>query len=162
MAYPFNTASVGVWLISTFRDLLKQMTRFPITIDISLQLMLTALYCRGVNFHYGINLRTFLYSHHPVGPTNQDGEKPEVALTKDSISFSSRHRVIATAVGWREDPVWYKKCLRSLAKNRNCELLIAGIDGNETEDEEMVDIFKLVCLIPCEHCLLCSASACLA
>lgn len=53
-------------------------------------------------------------------------------------------QAVATAVGWREDPVWYIKCLESLKESRNCEFVIAGIDGDAREDDQMVKIFQTV------------------
>lgn len=72
------------------------------------------------------------------GSTHDDNAIESLAPRDEDV------QAVATVVGWREDPVWYTKCLNSLKHNRNCELVVAGIDGNEPEDEKMVDIFQKV------------------
>jgi hyaluronan synthase len=52
--------------------------------------------------------------------------------------------VIGCVVGWREDEELYARCLESLLGTPSCTTIVAGIDGDEVEDERMVDVFQKV------------------
>ncbi len=55
---------------------------------------------------------------------------------------SPRHvPCVATVVGYREDPSLYRRCLESYKGLDEIEMLVAGIDGNLHEDQQMMDIF---------------------
>ncbi|PVH76865.1 glycosyltransferase family 2 protein [Cadophora sp. DSE1049] len=56
-------------------------------------------------------------------------------------SFTQNQQITTTVVGWREDEDLYRKCLEGLAADPRCGPIIAGIDGDTTEDEEMVNVF---------------------
>lgn len=53
---------------------------------------------------------------------------------------------MASVVGWREDPELWQRCLESYKTARGCKFLLAGIDGHDADDQEMVEIFKKVCM----------------
>lgn len=51
---------------------------------------------------------------------------------------------IAAIVGYREDPVIYTKALESYRDAERCQFVLACIDGNQKEDQAMVDVFQKV------------------
>ncbi|RDW71628.1 hypothetical protein BP6252_08191 [Coleophoma cylindrospora] len=51
---------------------------------------------------------------------------------------------IATIVGYREEPSLYQRALESYQDQNDVRILIAGIDGNEDSDMEMVNVFNKV------------------
>ncbi|KAH6699051.1 nucleotide-diphospho-sugar transferase [Leptodontidium sp. 2 PMI_412] len=71
---------------------------------------------------------------HADGPASYEKRLPDTPLCQNQ-------RIIATVVGWREDKDLYRKCLESFANDQSCGPLIAGIDGDTAEDEDMVKIF---------------------
>lgn len=77
---------------------------------------------------------------HADGPASYEKRLPDTPLCQNQ-------RIIATVVGWREDKDLYRKCLESFANDQSCGPLIAGIDGDTAEDEDMVKIFLSVRLI---------------
>jgi len=52
---------------------------------------------------------------------------------------------IAAIVGYREDPVIFTKALESYLDAEGCQFVLTCIDGNEIEDQVMVDVFRKVC-----------------
>lgn len=74
-------------------------------------------------------------AHHPHGGVLEAQGGPG-ASSCDTVAF---------VVGWREDPVLWQKCLESYKTAVNCRFLIAGVDGHDADDQEMVDVFKKVC-----------------
>jgi hyaluronan synthase len=51
---------------------------------------------------------------------------------------------IAAVVGYREDPVIFTKALESYLQADGCRFVLACIDGNGIEDQEMVEVFRRV------------------
>lgn len=51
---------------------------------------------------------------------------------------------IAAVVGYREDPVIFTKALESYLQADGCRFVLACIDGNSFEDQDMVDVFQKV------------------
>ncbi|KAH8701417.1 hypothetical protein GQ44DRAFT_631775 [Phaeosphaeriaceae sp. PMI808] len=51
---------------------------------------------------------------------------------------------IAAIVGYREDPATYTMALESYLNANGCGFILACIDGNEIQDQEMVDVFQKV------------------
>jgi hyaluronan synthase len=64
---------------------------------------------------------------------------------------------IAAIVGYREDPAIFTKALESYMNVEGCQFVLTCIDGNEAEDQVMVDVFRKVCrliLVSCsQHCV---------
>lgn len=52
---------------------------------------------------------------------------------------------VAMIVGWREDPTLWRRCLESYRNADGWAFMVVGIDGDDAEDEEMIDIFREVC-----------------
>lgn len=51
---------------------------------------------------------------------------------------------IVTVVGYREDPELYKAALKSYLTASNCRFILACIDGDAEEDQEMAKVFQTV------------------
>lgn len=67
------------------------------------------------------------------------------SVSTDELSLTDREpEVIGCVVGWREDEELYARCLESLFSTPSCTTIVAGIDGDEIEDERMVDVFQNV------------------
>ncbi|KAL5941065.1 hypothetical protein ACKVV1_005793 [Pyricularia oryzae] len=49
---------------------------------------------------------------------------------------------VAMIVGWREDPTLWRRCLESYRNADGWAFMVVGIDGDDAEDEEMIDIFR--------------------
>jgi hypothetical protein len=62
----------------------------------------------------------------------------------DDDKLKHEHRTIASVVGWREDETLYAGSLRAVASSPSCTAVVAGIDGDEPEDDAMVDVFQKV------------------
>ncbi|KAK0116523.1 hypothetical protein ONS95_013537 [Cadophora gregata] len=56
-------------------------------------------------------------------------------------SFTQSQQITTVVVGWREDEDLYRRCLQSLAADPRYGPVVAGIDGDTKEDEEMVNVF---------------------
>lgn len=51
---------------------------------------------------------------------------------------------IAAIVGFREDPDIFSKALQSYLEAAGCRFVLVSIDGNDVEDQEMVQVFQKV------------------
>lgn len=117
---------------------------WAITLDTLAQLLITTIYERGFDTQLGV----FKVPNDQL-ETNETrnglapNESPGGAITAPP-SRQGNPQVVACVVGWREEPHWYTQCLNSVADNWNCDALVAGIDGDEPEDEGMVDVFRTV------------------
>ena len=79
----------------------------------------------------------------PVMRDDMDPEK--AALELELLSpFSPQLDCMAAVVGWREDPALFTRALESYKTARGCMFLMVGIDGDEAQDQDMVDVFNLV------------------
>lgn len=75
----------------------------------------------------------------------EEVEKSLVRISDDELSLTdSDPDVVGCVVGWREDEELYARCLESLKSTPNCTTIVAGIDGDEAEDERMIDVFHKV------------------
>ncbi|KAH7393660.1 nucleotide-diphospho-sugar transferase [Cadophora sp. MPI-SDFR-AT-0126] len=139
-------------LATTFTTL--QFGQLTLTLDLIVKLLITFAYTHGfARFHS--KLRIPIYEH----PNNKEtafdddweGNKlyaiDETCVVEDaernqsdSISNHSQ-KITAAVVGWREDEELYRRCLQGLAADPRCGPVIAGIDGDTAQDEEMVHIF---------------------
>lgn len=69
-------------------------------------------------------------------------EKRRTTREKDSVP---PRKVAVQITGWKEDPLLFEKCLRSIAaQETQPEIVTFCSDGNEQDDEYMVDIFQKV------------------
>ncbi|KAJ0122051.1 family 2 glycosyltransferase [Diaporthe amygdali] len=49
---------------------------------------------------------------------------------------------MAAVVGWREDPELFSRALESYKTTEGCTFLLVGVDGDEADDQDMVDVFN--------------------
>jgi hyaluronan synthase len=49
---------------------------------------------------------------------------------------------MATIVGYREDPDLFTRALDSYKTAAECRFVLVGVDGDDTPDMEMVDVFQ--------------------
>lgn len=136
-------------------------TFWPATIDLLLSILL-AEYCRFRNEGRRIAFRRSEGGGGASG-SGAGGQDPLLPLRpKDDVekhalaaaaSYAAAPGVRATSscdsmaaiVGWREDPELWTKCLESYKTATGWRFLLAGIDGDDAEDQDMVEIFKKVC-----------------
>lgn len=116
--------------------------RWPVTLDLIFTIALAEL-TRYVN-----EGRRMAYHEDecvsPVVKEKMDPEKTAFDVESVSSSVMARLDTMAAVVGWREDPALYTRALQSYRRARGCVFLIAGIDGDEKQDEDMVDVFNMV------------------
>ncbi|KAJ6437317.1 hyaluronan synthase [Purpureocillium lavendulum] len=115
--------------------------RWPVTLDLILTVVLTEL-TRYVN-----EGRRMAYYEEFRPPSISEGMDPEkAALELELLTPSSATRLdcMAAVVGWREDPALFTRALESYKTTRGCVFLVVGIDGDEAEDQDMLDVFNLV------------------
>jgi hyaluronan synthase len=113
-------------------------SRYPITLNIIITIALTEL-----NRYVIEGCRTaFFGRQHANG---LDALQDKKAIHLESQPNSPKLECLAAVVGWREDPSLYCRALESYKSSRTCIFLLAGIDGDEAEDQDMVKIFKRVC-----------------
>ncbi|KAH7318507.1 hypothetical protein B0I35DRAFT_432226 [Stachybotrys elegans] len=55
-----------------------------------------------------------------------------------------RLQIMAAVVGWREDPSLFTRALESYKYASGCRFLLVGIDGDDAQDEEMMNVFNHV------------------
>ncbi|GJN76552.1 hypothetical protein PLIIFM63780_000036 [Purpureocillium lilacinum] len=114
--------------------------RWPVTLDLILTIALTEL-TRYVN--EGRRMAYYEEFRPPVMRDDMDPEK--AALELELLSpFSPQLDCMAAVVGWREDPALFTRALESYKTARGCMFLMVGIDGDEAQDQDMVDVFNLV------------------
>lgn len=112
-------------------------TYYPATVDLLISILL-AEYCRFNNEGRRIAFRQA--ASHPKD--KEDVEKH--ALTATARREAASSEAVAAIVGWREDPTLWARCLDSYKTAVGCKFLLAGIDGHDSDDMEMIDIFKKV------------------
>lgn len=98
----------------------------------------------------------------------EEGEKgdvhPDLGVAEKGEYYTHSERssklelgCIAAIVGYREDPVIFTKALESYTDAKGCQFVLTCIDGNEAEDQVMVDVFRKVrrpILVFCfQHCV---------
>lgn len=90
---------------------------------------------------YGIILIFFLAVQQIVSLLNNKHWIPKLASKS-----ANTPKVGIQVVGYREDPVLFRRCLISLASQKypQVERIIVGIDGNEEKDQLMEQSFKYV------------------
>ncbi|KAJ3539765.1 hypothetical protein NM208_g5355 [Fusarium decemcellulare] len=82
---------------------------------------------------------TYIYTRRQRGLFTTAEKSLGVCVEDKQESYSLG--VIATVVGWREDEELYRNCLRGFAEDPDCTKVVAGIDGDTVDDEDMVNTF---------------------
>lgn len=116
-------------------------TRYPVTLDILITIVLTELNRfviegRRIDFHDEQRHQEYSYTDE-----KRDWEKIDLEIQP----VTPKLECLAAVVGWREDPALYERGLESYKSARSCVFLLAGIDGDEAEDQEMIEVFNKVC-----------------
>lgn len=116
-------------------------TRYPATVDLLISILLAEC-CRFNNESRRIAYRETETQHR----SKDDVEKrPLRSSHGQQLGHSApRCETVAAIVGWREDPELWARCLESYKTTRGCRFLLAGIDGIDEDDREMVDVFGKV------------------
>lgn len=115
-------------------------TYFPATVDLLISILL-AEFCR-----YNNESKRIAFSEVETLPSDkgdEDVEKQAFSLVSGRES-SATCEAVAAVVGWREDPDLWRRCLESYRAASCCKFVLVGIDGDDADDEEMVEIFKKV------------------
>ncbi|KAH7324795.1 hypothetical protein B0I35DRAFT_348183 [Stachybotrys elegans] len=60
------------------------------------------------------------------------------------LPSTSRLQIMAAVVGWREDPSLFTRALESYKYASGCRFVLVGIDGDDAQDEEMMNVFNQV------------------
>lgn len=120
--------------------------RWPVTLDFILTVILTELN-RYVNEGRRMAYYTEDSCPSPIIKEKMDPEKAALDLElfggRPSTS-KPRLDCMAAVVGWREDPALFTKALQSYKRTEGCAFLMVGIDGDEAQDMDMVDVFNHV------------------
>ncbi|KAL2179673.1 uncharacterized protein P884DRAFT_275981 [Thermothelomyces heterothallicus CBS 202.75] len=117
-------------------------TRYPVTLDIIITIAFTEL-----NRYVIEGCRMAFQGRQRSGrdtaslPENWD---EKAAWYLENQQETPKLECLAAVVGWREDPGLYARALESYKSSKACVFLLAGIDGDEAEDEDMVRVFKKV------------------
>lgn len=128
---------VGCVVIFLFYRAAALNTYYPATVDLLISILL-AEYCRFNN-----EGRRIAFREAASQPKDkEDVEKHALAVGARPEATSSE--AIVAIVGWREDPALWARCLDSYKAAVGCKFLLAGIDGHDSDDMEMIDIFKKV------------------
>lgn len=110
--------------------------RYPVTLDLIVTIMLTEL-----NRFNNEGRRIRLYEEESPSPRKGiDVEKSDPELQP----AVPRLDCMAAVVGWREDPGLFTRALDSYKSAKCCKFLLVGIDGDEAEDMDMVNVFNQV------------------
>jgi hyaluronan synthase len=115
--------------------------RWPVTLDFVLTVALTEL-TRYINE----GRRIAYYEEENLSQVAREKVNPEKAALDLELSVLSGPRLdcMAAVVGWREDPALFTRALESYKRTRGCVFLLVGIDGDEAEDRDMIDVFNMV------------------
>lgn len=116
-------------------------TRYPVTLDIIITIAFTELNRYVIEGRRIAFLRRQQYADQA---TLSEKTEKEVAGYLESQPGVSSLECLAAVVGWREDPALYGRALESYKLSEACVFLVAGIDGDEAEDQDMVRVFKRV------------------
>jgi hyaluronan synthase len=131
---------LGCGLVIPLYYLTTAHSRFPVTLDIIITIALTEL-----NRYVIEGRRMSLLSQEWRNGKRASEEKDDREdLYLETQPPPSRLECLAAVVGWREDPSLYARALESYKSSGTCAFLIAGIDGDETLDQDMVNIFNKV------------------
>jgi hyaluronan synthase len=126
--------------------------RWPVTLDLILTIGLAELnrYInegRRMAFHEDSSNDAEFVLREKGGANVEFRELDDVESVSSSASTttpSPRLDCLAAIVGWREDPSLYQRALESYKSTQGCAFVLAGIDGDEADDMDMVRVFNYV------------------
>ncbi|KAL2146411.1 hypothetical protein VTI28DRAFT_4164 [Corynascus sepedonium] len=116
-------------------------TRYPVTLDIIITIAFTELNRYVIE---GCRIAFLRRQQYADQTTLSEKTEKEVTGYLESQPGVSSLECLAAVVGWREDPALYGRALESYKLSEACVFLVAGIDGDEAEDQDMVRVFKRV------------------
>ncbi|KAK4185178.1 family 2 putative glycosyltransferase [Podospora australis] len=119
-------------------------SRYPVTLDIVITIALTELNRYIVERRRADFARSEQQLAEETRSWNEKEEWSPVHLETQPLSAAPRLECLAAVVGWREDPALYTRALESYKSARTCAFFLAGIDGDEAEDQDMVTVFSQV------------------
>ncbi|KAK8108885.1 hypothetical protein PG984_014686 [Apiospora sp. TS-2023a] len=131
-------------------------TRYPATVDLLISIFF-AEYCRFTNEGRRIALSERKLASSRKEPDllldggDVDDEEATLGLAPSEPAGPSDDAV-AMIVGWREDPELWRRCLESYKTATGWAFLIVGIDGDEPDDQEMINVFQEA--YPDQSCVL--------
>lgn len=142
----------ATWGILAGAFALFQFGYLILTVDALVKLFLTFLYthlhsedkAKHANAHEPIPGRNFQPQLESQEPRELEEAKVPSVSVKGLTIDDGELEVLGCVVGWREDEELYARCLESLRSTPSCTTIVAGIDGDEVEDERMVDVFQKV------------------
>ncbi|KAL1858039.1 hypothetical protein Daus18300_010151 [Diaporthe australafricana] len=123
-----------------------------LTVDAIIKLLLTFIYTHVNSQQKGERAK----AHEPFSSRNTlpqlTSQEPAVLeelkaplVGVDNLSLDDEEPgVVGCVVGWREDEELYARCLESLISTPSCTAIVAGVDGDEVEDERMVEVFQKI------------------
>lgn len=131
---------------------LFQLGYLILTVDAVVKLVLTFLYTHlhsedkstNTKANDSLSARNLLPQLETEDSKELEEVKEPLVSIDDLSSSDGEPDVIGCVVGWREDEELYARCLESLLTTSSCTTVVAGIDGDEAEDERMVDVFQKV------------------
>lgn len=114
-------------------------SQFPITLDLLMTVILTEL-----NRYVNERRRQELYrlEDREASPIREKEDWKKWELNVDKAA--PRLDCMAAVVGWRELPELFRRALDSYATAQGCVFLLIGIDGDDAEDQDMVNVFNEV------------------
>lgn len=117
-------------------------TRYPAVVDLLISILF-AEYCRFSNEGRRIALNK---REEKARDSRLDEGDNEAQIGLGPVPAARpRYDAIAMIVGWREDPDLWRRCLESYKAASGWAFMVVGIDGDGTDDEEMIDVFRKVC-----------------
>lgn len=131
---------------------LFQLGYLILTFDALVKLFLTFLYThlnsdeksRHIEDHESLPDEKNILQLESQQPSEHTKNKVAAVSVHDLDLNDREPEVVGCVVGWREDEELYARCLDSILTTPNCTTVVAGIDGDEIEDDRMVDVFQRV------------------
>ncbi|KAK7923453.1 glycosyltransferase family 2 protein [Apiospora marii] len=139
-------------------------TRYPATVDLLISIFF-AEYCRFTNEGRRMALSRERQVKAASSPRKEDqdllldekqqhldDEEATMGLAPPEPAGPGSDDAVAMIVGWREDPELWRRCLESYKTASGWAFLIVGIDGDEPDDQEMINVFQET--YPDQSCVL--------
>ncbi|KAF3763185.1 family 2 glycosyltransferase [Cryphonectria parasitica EP155] len=117
-------------------------SQFPITLDLLMTIILTELN-RFVNERR--RQKSYKFDNLDASPIREKEDWLRWELNVEKTA--PRLDCMAAVVGWREHPDLFHRALESYKVAQGCTFILVGIDGDEIEDQDMVDVFNKATVI---------------
>ncbi|KAF4343934.1 alfa-L-rhamnosidase [Fusarium beomiforme] len=88
--------------------------------------------------------RISFYSAKPVSPQRDSSGTIRANVEMHKPQTASKLDCLVAVVGYREDPKLFSRALESYKTARGHAFTVVGIDGDDEEDQDMVDVFDKV------------------